>query len=344
MMAWTPKYIVSCTRRQVVGYTLIARMTCIHVKMTMKMCHCYYNDNTKGMTGVMHYRCNEDPFSDGDLTQDTWYFMSSFHSWVTKGDPTKKKVLCALFFLSFVCTCIMTESERSSTVSGEPVSSQNKPETQIETLVPPDGGRGWFPVLGSFLVCEIVHTCKQWITHMITNITGLILHVSYQRDIQTCWIWHLSFFIVLVTITGKEEDKQDHGSSSEAHACIDMNSWGVFLNYYKEHVFLNQMDKLSWVGSLCVALFFILGPINQTVIRIMGYRYMLWTGMVLCTAALILASFAKEVMVTRFGWKGSKVDLYESGVACILNTRIVIWLGRIFCLVPMHWCSSTMVF
>lgn len=72
-------------------------------------------------------------------------------------------------------------------------------------------------------------------------------------------------------------------------------SWGVFLNYYKENVYLNQMDKLSWVGSLCVALFFILGPINQTVIRLMGYRYMLWTGMVLCTAALILASFAKEV-------------------------------------------------
>lgn len=72
-------------------------------------------------------------------------------------------------------------------------------------------------------------------------------------------------------------------------------SWGVFLAYYKEHVFLNQMSKLSWVGSICVALFFILGPINQLVIRTMGYRYMLVTGTILCTAALILASFAKEV-------------------------------------------------
>ncbi|KAJ8655082.1 hypothetical protein O0I10_009289 [Lichtheimia ornata] len=127
----------------------------------------------------------------------------------------------------------MPESEKSYTVSVESTRPQNKPETEIESLVPPDGGRGWFPVLGSFL--------------------GLFSIFGYNY------------------------------------------SWGVFLNYYKENVYLNQMDKLSWVGSLCVALFFILGPINQTVIRLMGYRYMLWTGMVLCTAALILASFAKEV-------------------------------------------------
>lgn len=58
------------------------------------------------------------------------------------------------------------------------------------------------------------------------------------------------------------------------------------------------MDKLSWIGSLCVALFFILGPINNVVIRVMGYRWMLLTGTVLCTAALILASFAKEARCT----------------------------------------------
>lgn len=55
------------------------------------------------------------------------------------------------------------------------------------------------------------------------------------------------------------------------------------------------MGTLSWVGSICVALFFILGPINQLVIEKMGYKYMLATGTVLCTAALILASFATEV-------------------------------------------------
>lgn len=57
------------------------------------------------------------------------------------------------------------------------------------------------------------------------------------------------------------------------------------------------MSQLSWIGSICVALFFILGPINQLVIRTMGYRYMLITGTILCTAALILASFAKEVNI-----------------------------------------------
>lgn len=46
----------------------------------------------------------------------------------------------------------MPESEKSSTVSGESTRPQNKPETEIESLVPPDGGRGWFPVVGSFLV------------------------------------------------------------------------------------------------------------------------------------------------------------------------------------------------
>lgn len=55
------------------------------------------------------------------------------------------------------------------------------------------------------------------------------------------------------------------------------------------------MATLSWIGSICVALFFILGPINQLVIEKMGYKYMLATGTILCSAALILASFAQQV-------------------------------------------------
>lgn len=55
------------------------------------------------------------------------------------------------------------------------------------------------------------------------------------------------------------------------------------------------MATLSWIGSICVALFFITGPINQLVIEKMGYKYMLATGTVLCSAALILASFATQV-------------------------------------------------
>lgn len=72
-------------------------------------------------------------------------------------------------------------------------------------------------------------------------------------------------------------------------------SWGVFLNYYKTNVYVGQMSTLSWVGSICVALFFITGPFNQLLIEKMGFKYMLATGTVLCSAALILASFATQV-------------------------------------------------
>lgn len=72
-------------------------------------------------------------------------------------------------------------------------------------------------------------------------------------------------------------------------------SWGVYLAFYKSEVYIGQMSTLSWIGSICVALFFIIGPFNQLIIERMGYKYMLATGTVCCTAALILASFAKEV-------------------------------------------------
>jgi hypothetical protein len=77
-------------------------------------------------------------------------------------------------------------------------------------------------------------------------------------------------------------------------------SWGVFLNYYKKNVYIDQMSTLSWIGSICVALFFIIGPINQLVIAKMGYKYMLATGTIMCSAALILASFANQVQI--FVW------------------------------------------
>ncbi|SAM08117.1 hypothetical protein [Absidia glauca] len=72
-------------------------------------------------------------------------------------------------------------------------------------------------------------------------------------------------------------------------------SFGLFLNYYNTTVYPGNMNVLSWIGSICVALFFIIGPINQLIIQKMGYKYMLATGTILCTAALILASFATQV-------------------------------------------------
>ncbi|KAI9306651.1 major facilitator superfamily domain-containing protein [Cunninghamella echinulata] len=120
----------------------------------------------------------------------------------------------------------MTEREKE-------VAINETTSIEIERLRPPDGGKGWFVVLGSFLA--------------------------------------------LFSIFG------------------NTYSFGLFLNYYNKKVFIDQMNVLSWIGSICVALFFILGPINQIVISKMGYRNMLIVGTILCTAALILASFATQV-------------------------------------------------
>ncbi|KAI9030103.1 major facilitator superfamily domain-containing protein [Phycomyces nitens] len=106
-------------------------------------------------------------------------------------------------------------------------------EKEEEILTPPDGGRGWLIVFGSFL--------------------GLFSIFGYNY------------------------------------------SWGIYLNYYNKNIYVGHMSQLSWIGSICVSLFFILGPINQLVISRMGYKYMLATGTILCTAALILASFAQQV-------------------------------------------------
>ncbi|KAI9247981.1 major facilitator superfamily domain-containing protein [Phascolomyces articulosus] len=116
--------------------------------------------------------------------------------------------------------------------STEEIEANSNELKKNETLTPPDGGRGWLVIMGSFL--------------------GLFSIFGYNY------------------------------------------SWGVFLRQYKT-IYSGQMAQLSWIGSICVALFFILGPINQLVIKRMGYRNMLMTGAVLCTAALILASFAKQV-------------------------------------------------
>ncbi|KAI8334728.1 major facilitator superfamily domain-containing protein [Chlamydoabsidia padenii] len=115
--------------------------------------------------------------------------------------------------------------------SPNPIDAVSLPED--EELKPPDGGRGWLIVVGSFF--------------------GLF------------------------AIFG------------------NTYSFGLFLNYYNSTVYPGNMNVLSWIGSICVALFFIIGPINQIIIQKMGYKYMLATGTILCTAALILASFATQV-------------------------------------------------
>ncbi|KAI8388862.1 major facilitator superfamily domain-containing protein [Radiomyces spectabilis] len=72
-------------------------------------------------------------------------------------------------------------------------------------------------------------------------------------------------------------------------------SWGVFLKEYNKNVYPQQMTKLSWIGSICIAMFFILGPINDWVVRKLGYTKMLLIAAILCPLALMLASISHEI-------------------------------------------------
>lgn len=72
-------------------------------------------------------------------------------------------------------------------------------------------------------------------------------------------------------------------------------SWGMFLRNYNENVYIGRMNKLSWIGSICVALYFILGPINEWLICKLGYKIMLSIGTILCPLALMLASISHEI-------------------------------------------------
>ncbi|CAO3618510.1 unnamed protein product [Mucor fragilis] len=72
-------------------------------------------------------------------------------------------------------------------------------------------------------------------------------------------------------------------------------TWGVFLNYYNENVFPGQMNQLSWIGSICVALFFIIGPINEWVTCKLGYTKMLAIGTIMCPLGLMLASISHQM-------------------------------------------------
>lgn len=55
------------------------------------------------------------------------------------------------------------------------------------------------------------------------------------------------------------------------------------------------MNQLSWIGSICVALFFIIGPINEWITCKLGYTKMLAIGTIMCPLALMLASTSYEV-------------------------------------------------
>lgn len=55
------------------------------------------------------------------------------------------------------------------------------------------------------------------------------------------------------------------------------------------------MNSLSWIGSICCSLFFILGPVCEWVTCKLGFFKMLVIGTIMCPLALMLSSISTEV-------------------------------------------------
>lgn len=71
--------------------------------------------------------------------------------------------------------------------------------------------------------------------------------------------------------------------------------WGIFLNHYNKHVFIDQMEQLSWIGSLWLALANIVGPFYQWFCARVGYKWMLVIATFIWTLGLMMASIATQV-------------------------------------------------
>jgi predicted Co/Zn/Cd cation transporter (cation efflux family) len=71
--------------------------------------------------------------------------------------------------------------------------------------------------------------------------------------------------------------------------------WGIYLEYYNKHVFINEMDALSWIGSTWLAMAVILGPVYGFVVYKVGYTWLLVGAVVCNTVALMMASVSDQV-------------------------------------------------
>ena len=72
-------------------------------------------------------------------------------------------------------------------------------------------------------------------------------------------------------------------------------SWGVFLNHYNAVIYPGKLNQLSWIGSICIALYFWTGPINEWVTRKLGYTKMLVIATIVCPLAMMLASISHQI-------------------------------------------------
>lgn len=95
------------------------------------------------------------------------------------------------------------------------------------------------------------------------------------------------------------------------------------------------MTRLSWIGSICIALYFIIGPINEWVVRKLGYTKMLAFATIMCPLALMLASISHEV------WLNQKISLRSThfrsiDLATVSDSGCHVWYWRLLCLVPLY--------
>lgn len=81
--------------------------------------------------------------------------------------------------------------------------------------------------------------------------------------------------------------------------------WGIFLNYYNQHVFPDQMTALSWIGSLWLALANIVGPFYSWFAVKVGYKWMLIAALVLWSLGIMMASIATEVQTDLYDFMGA---------------------------------------
>lgn len=55
------------------------------------------------------------------------------------------------------------------------------------------------------------------------------------------------------------------------------------------------MNELSWIGSICIALCFIIGSANEWVTQKLGYTKMMSIATLVCPLAMILASSSHQI-------------------------------------------------
>lgn len=71
-------------------------------------------------------------------------------------------------------------------------------------------------------------------------------------------------------------------------------------DYYDRQIFKGSVDvtALSFVGTLGMSFFGLMGPITPVLMSLIGTRWVLFIATICLTAGLVLASFAQQVITS----------------------------------------------